>query len=244
MVQGFKALNTLVACSDLVVLPFDHDIRQVFGPFKAPFGSPLVHDICMNHLKPKGSTNIELALSEAYARAEDVVEGAVTILLMTDGEDNDMKRKVERMAGGGLLDKMRGQPSGVFLCVVGICEDADAILLGKLAEIGNGTYTITQSNDIAGLIGSLVALVGERVHEKVVLNVFAEDDEGKRVLDVIVDKPVLLKRGELAVRIPFSVTVPDALGKLHLKAQTKVWSVGSVTSDAMYESFPPLVLEF
>jgi hypothetical protein len=158
--KGFRALNALVTGSKLIAIPFNHEVDRTFGPMEAPLDGYTMSAL-MGCLEPHGGTDIALALGMAYDLAAQT-EGPVTILLLTDGCDNDLKRELHNTRNK-LFGKMAAAHN-VFLCLVGICHDADAYLLGKLAQLGNGTYTVTPDKDIAGLMGSMVALSKERVH--------------------------------------------------------------------------------
>ena len=212
--NGFRALNAMLPPgTPLVAIPFNQTVEKTYGPLPAPLDDGLVAEIC-HDLRPAGGTNIGIALSKAYGMAAELLrqdsDNRVTILLMTDGEDAKTHRLVhdfimwdDMPPQDGLLMhtiKTMGVASSVFLCVVGICHDASASLLGQLAEIGGGTYTITKDADIAGLVGSLVALVGERLHEKVVLTCQGVIKEPGMIVHLCKSKPT---------RVPFAVPVGE-----------------------------------
>ena len=160
MTKGFRALNALVTGCKLIAIPFNHEVNSMCGPWEAPLDGDTMFAL-MACLEPQGGTDIALALGIAYDLAAQT-EGPVTILLLTDGCDHDLRRELHNTQKK-LFSKMAAAHN-VFLCLVGICHDADAYLLGKLAQLGNGTYTVTPDKDIAGLMGSMVALSKERVH--------------------------------------------------------------------------------
>jgi Mg-chelatase subunit ChlD len=206
MVQGFRALNVLLGeqGAQMAVIPFNNHVESTHGPHDAPL-SPTVMDALCDEIRPNGGTDIGAALSRAYELASAMVAEdelcGVTILLMTDGQDSPMSRTVKHnRSTDALLCRMSAQER-VFLCLVGICHDADAPLLGSLAEIGNGTYTVTSDSDIAGMVGSLVALVDERVQDKVVVTISAP---GAAPLS----KQVYLSRSR-STRVPFVLTRND-----------------------------------
>ena len=215
-VQGFRVLNALLGQTmggaEMIVIPFSNVLDKTYGPYRPPLPPDVVHDIC-NALRPKGGTDIELALNKAYELAEEIVErNAVTILMLTDGCDTGLQNKmVDYSHSVPLFRTMQAMSSKVFLCLVGICHDADAKLLGALAKMGNGTYTLTADSDIAGLMGSMVALVGERVHEQVALSLSLVHDDGQATL-IMSDKAVCLSRAK-PTRVPFTAgaTTPFAL---------------------------------
>jgi hypothetical protein len=137
---------------------------------------------------------------------------------------------------------MKQQLSGIFVCIVGICPDADAHLLGTLSEIGNGMYTITKDHDIAGLIGSLVGLMSERIHEKVVLDVWLQTSSSScscTTVPIITLKPLHMSTNGPPLRIPFSVV--DLLPfqnqeAVELVATAKVFAVGSKENTEEYST--------
>ena len=249
-VQGFRALNEIIKHGQdrIIVIPFNHAVTEIMGPYTSPIQPTVMDDICRNHLRPNGGTNIEEALSKAYMAAEKVVmggEGVATILLMTDGEDVDTRRRVDLFVLNGgsseLLKSMKNQLSGIFVCIVGICPDADAHLLGTLSEIGNGTYTITKDHDIAGLIGSLVGLMSERSHEKVVLDVWLQTSSSSTTcttMPIIMLKPVHMSTNGHPLRIPFSVVDLPFKNQevVELFATAKVFAVGSKENTEEYST--------
>jgi hypothetical protein len=173
-VQGLRVLNALLTKDEeIIVIPFNHHVGKTYGPHKAPL-PPAMLDAIIRDIEPMGGTKIDKALEAAYALAA-LAEGGVTILLLTDGCDSALKNAVRLP----LFHTMETDERA-FLCLVGICHDADAGLLGSLAVRGQGTYTVTADADIAGLIGSMVALVSERVHGRFSLSL-PSDQKSKSI---------------------------------------------------------------
>ena len=199
VVNGLKALHSILdeEHDEMVVIPFNHEVKVEVGPTKLPMD---LTELCEKHLVAWGGTNIELALEKALGHAERCLEAErpVTVILMTDGEDPPLMRKLR---DGCLSERMQRGTSGLGVYIVGICVDADAMLLGRLAEAMNGTYTIVPHNDIAGLLGSNVGAVMEYVEEKVVVEVWGETEEKERRL--ITSKAVRLNKDGTSVKIPF-----------------------------------------
>jgi hypothetical protein len=185
-------------------------------------------EICKD-LVPDGGTDIGVALSKAYELAATSTSNncGVTILLLTDGCDSQLQDAVDyRKATTSLFRKMANAHS-VFLCLVGICHDADAALLGGLALLGNGTYTLTSDSDIGGLIGSMVAMSRERIHDKFEI-VFPGGEK----------KLVSLSRAR-ATRVAFAIPAMADL-ECWVKSETQEWhalkQMTVVDSDEKLES--------
>ena len=164
--SGLHALLTLLQQqkeeeSVVTILGFDDDATVVFGP-----GTPAeALDGWSRFIEPGlcsgGGTNIADALDTALAACE--ADAATAVLLLTDGEDVDLRRSF-RHADCPLRLRLGRLPSGVGLHMVGICQDADCILLDDIAKAAhNGTFTSIGDADIGGLMGSLLGLLLEQV---------------------------------------------------------------------------------
>ena len=157
---GLRALLQLSVATatvqTVVVMAFDDHATTAFGP-----GTPAEALAAWStHIVPAlgacGGTDIADALESALEAAD----GPATILLLTDGEDSLLARSWESSA---VVRRLRALPSGVALHLVGICAEADAVLLGKLAAAANGTFVCIRDADIQGLMGSLLGLVMEQL---------------------------------------------------------------------------------
>jgi hypothetical protein len=204
---------------ELVVVVFNNRVTHVVGPLSVPLDAELVDMVCKEDLVPADGTNVELAMSEAMKHAtRSLEEGKPSaIVLMTDGDDHDLKQRLDAfrhrsIRGASLFESLQRGISGLWVCTVGICHDADAYLLNKLAELAHGTYTITADEDIAGLLGSTVAMVQERVDDKVVVDVWAqaipadENTPPSAMVAILTDHVVRLHRNpDEVVRLPFAL---------------------------------------
>lgn len=85
-------------------------------------------------IQPGGGTSILPALKEAFQKLQAVDAKMKHIILLTDGQ-------AEQNGYDQLLNQMN--VNGVTLSTVAVGRDADALLLEKLAEKGNGRYYYT-----------------------------------------------------------------------------------------------------
>ena len=157
---GLRALLQLAdatgAVESVVVLTFNGAPHVAFGP-----GTPQQALAAWGtHIEPaakaSGGTDIAAALDAAL----DAAQGDATVLLLTDGEDDVLTCSLD---GSALAHRLSSLPAGVSLHLVGICIEADSVLLNRLATLAHGTYACIRDADIQGLMGSLLGLILEQL---------------------------------------------------------------------------------
>ena len=178
--------------SEVALVAFNDKARVVLAP-SSPAAALANWANIKEGLYADGATNIAVALNHAMSLSK----GATTVLLLTDGEDPF------------LVDALRqGEPilatplkSGVTVHFVGICADADAVLLDGLAKRCGGTFV--RDDDMKGLMGSMLGLVMEQIPHRARVTLLASTGE------VVMQKDHLHLRVGTPMRVPFELTGPE-----------------------------------
>jgi hypothetical protein len=195
-----QLLRVHVPDAEVAILAFNDEVHPVFGP-AASLGDEDEWARIEAHLQAGGFTDIERALNAALD-LEAPAGTATTLLLLTDGEDHVLARGLQRNPDHALAKRLAGLASGVSLHMVGICAEADAVLLNTLAEYGRGTFVCIRDADIKGLMGSLLGLVLEQLPHTARIFI------GERLV-----RSVFLRVG-VPTRVPFALDDDNAAAQL------------------------------
>lgn len=205
MHQGIARLGELSRrmeasmAAELTIIAFNQTPSTIYSTGPVPSDEAL-RDLCSRELVPHGGTNIGAAIEAALeiAAAEPCVRAArekeeeggrtgqttatsVHLVLFTDGGDSErlshrMDSRAENDPVNGLIERLRTLPRLTVHCV-GICADADAELLGKIAAVSRrGTFQCIKDTGIGALMGGMYGLMKEMVDENVRLLVEITDD--------------------------------------------------------------------
>jgi hypothetical protein len=197
-----QLLRAHVPDAEVAILTFNDEVHEVFGP--GPVDDDGVWAQIEGHLKAGGCTDMARALNAALDW-EAPAGAATTLLLLTDGEDHTLARGLQYQARHPLAERL-AKASGVSMHMVGICAEADAVLLNSLAELGRGTFVCIRDADIQGLMGSLLGLVLEQLPHTA--RVFV----GERLV-----RSVFLRVGA-PTRVPFTLA-PDETAQLAVRME-------------------------
>jgi hypothetical protein len=176
--------------AEVAILAFNDETHSVFGP--GPLPTDEDWERIDGHLNAGGCTDIARALHAALD-LEAPSGTSTTLLLLTDGEDHVLAHGLQCDKHHTLVERLAALASGVAMHLVGICAEADAVLLNTLAEHGRGTFVCIRDEDIKGLMGSLLGLVLEQLPHTARIFV------GERLV-----RSVFLRVG-VPTRVPFEV---------------------------------------
>ena len=204
---------------ELTVIRFSDEASIVWGPAPVPTEERL-RQLCAD-IKPQGGTNmckaVELALGVAEERSLVAKKKSVHIVFFTDGADtSSLSTKLQLLLENAedavaasttttttFLSKLKSLKHLTLHCV-GICSDADAQLLDKLARTAcRGTFQCIKENNIAKLIGCMWALMMEMIDDNVRLIVEAIGDDG--IARAMVSRDVILRVCETSLVVGFKV---------------------------------------
>ena len=205
---------------ELTVIRFSDEASIVWGPAPVPTEERL-RQLCAD-IKPQGGTNmckaVELALGVAEERSLVAGKKSVHIVFFTDGADtSSLSTKLQLLLENAedavaastttttttFLSKLKSLKHLTLHCV-GICSDADAQLLDKLARTAcRGTFQCIKENNIAKLIGCMWALMMEMIDDNVRLIVEAIGDDG--IARAMVSRDVILRVCETSLVVGFKV---------------------------------------
>jgi hypothetical protein len=146
-------------------------------------------------IKPQGGTNIGMAIERALEIAEErVLTGrSVHVVLFTDGVDTSSLQSRMQDRTAAFLDQLKTLKRVTVHCV-GICADADAVLLDVIAAAScRGTFQCIKDNDIARLMSCMWGLMMEMVDDNVRLVVETENSDG--TVSAVISRDVILRVG-------------------------------------------------
>jgi hypothetical protein len=176
---------------ELTIIQFNEVAGIVWGPAPMPSMEKL-RTLCSD-IKPKGGTNISHAIEVGLNITEQraFVGKSVHMVLFTDGVDTS---SLDTMLENGTLpylDQLKNQKRLTLHCV-GICADADAMLLDRIVRAAcRGTFQCIKDVDISRLIGSMWGLMMEMVDQNIRLVVETTDSDGS--VSAVVSRDVILR---------------------------------------------------
>ena len=178
---------------ELTVLQFNDTVSVVWGPAPMPSETKL-KELCMD-IKPQGGTNIGKAIERALEIAEErVLTGrSVHVVLFTDGVDTSSLQSRMQDRTAAFLDQLKTLKRVTVHCV-GICADADAVLLDVISAAScRGTFQCIKDNDIVRLMSCMWGLMMEMVDDNVRLVVETENADG--TVSAVISRDVILRVG-------------------------------------------------
>lgn len=201
--DGVKHICTFMRRSanamDITIISFSDNAKILYGPGPVP-DEETVDGICARDLQATNGTNIGGALEKALAAA--VEDKPAHVLLLTDGADSyQLADHFELIPPGHILDKISKRNFLTLHCV-GICTDADAKTLSRLADIAYaGTFQIIKDRDISSLMGSLFALMSEMLGVNGFVTVSVDGAEALSSTKF----PLRVCSPPVTIRLPFNV---------------------------------------
>ncbi len=147
-----RSLNTFMPGDCLGVIAFD-DIAEWAVPFQTVQDNIDEIRMGIGSIQPGGGTSILPGLYEAYEALKNANTKQKHIILLTDGE-------AEKSGYDSILENMN--QSGITLSTVAVGTGADASLLRRLAEQGNGRYYFTSEfSDLPEIFAKETLLAGK-----------------------------------------------------------------------------------
>lgn len=146
-----------------------------------------------------GAQALHVAI-ETVAKPKLARQRPVVVLLLTDGDDTSFRQvlvdyrqqcasttEVSSSCREHSVLSQLGTHSGLSLHFVGICSDADTLLLDGLAELAHGTFvSLRDGTDMRGLMGSLLGLAMDQMHEAALLSLYADaGGEGDSIIIIV-----------------------------------------------------------